>query len=556
MDARTPKPPALPGIALSKGVALWRSAVAAIGARREAAEALASSSDVDLLQLRGIKLLVRCSWTFVVLLLLAAATGLVQDAGYAIAAAALVNIVPSWIVITGRHDARARQAIGMLAAVQPAILVYLLRGHAWQMDMHMYFFVALAGLTILCDWRPIVLASAMIAIHHLLLDLVMPDWVFEGSGNIFQVLIHAVAVILQCSMLSYITAKLHSLMVDHRQARENSEQLARDAEAAMIEARDAQARAETALQAAAAADRRAAAERQMREEDQRAAAAERTRDLLKLADQFEHSVHAVVTSVGAAASQLESTASSLSDLAHESGRQSAAVAERATSASQAARAVAGSVGELSRSISGIAANIDHQAELGARARSNSETGDKAMRSLASRATGIGEFTGRIQAIASQTNLLALNATIEAARAGVAGQGFAVVATEVKSLAAQCSRATEEISSLIGGVHAGARIAEGSLADVSNVVEELADAAMRIREMLSEQRRTAQLLEANAQNTAEGADEMAGRIGQVAAVANQAGELSSQVRGAAGELLDHAVSLKKATQTFVQQLKAA
>jgi methyl-accepting chemotaxis protein len=262
----------------------------------------------------------------------------------------------------------------------------------------------------------------------------------------------------------------------------------------------------------------------------------------------------VVSSVGSAAAQLETTAASLSELANDSGRQSAAVAERAARASDAARAVAGSVAQLSTSIAGIAASVDRQAELGARARANSATGDQAVRALSGRATDIGEFTGRIQAIARHTNLLALNATIEAARAGVAGQGFAVVATEVKTLAGQCARATSEISALIDGVHAGARIAEGSLGDVSRVVEELAVAAMRIREMLSEQRRTAEMLEANAQSTAEGADEMADRIGKVAEVANEAGKLSSQVRGAAGDLLGQAMSLKQATQSFVQQLR--
>jgi len=339
-------------------------------------------------------------------------------------------------------------------------------------------------------------------------------------------------------------------------ARLDSERLAREAEAAMIEARAAQSSAESALAAAAEADGRAAEERRLRQAGEAAASANRARDLMALAEQFESSVRAVVGSVGAAATELESTATALNDLANDSGRQSAAVAQRASSASKAARAVAGSVAELSSSIAGIAASVDQQAELGARAQSNSATGDQAVRSLAERATGIGEFTGRIQAIASHTNLLALNATIEAARAGVAGQGFAVVATEVKSLASQAALATAEISALIEGVHAGARVAEGSLNDVSLVVDQLADAAMAIRRMLAEQRRTAELLENNAYHTAQDADEMADRIGEVAAVADQAGRLSSQVRGAAGDLLGHAVALESATRTFVEQLRAA
>lgn len=512
--------------------------------------------ELDQLRLRGIRLIVCCSVGFTAILGLAMLTGLIRSSAPALLLSALVNVLPSWIVLRRRFDGHARLVVGVLAAAQPAILVYALRGHHWQMDMHMYFFVALAGLAILCDWRPILLATGLIAVHHLLLDYVAPQWVFTGSGDISRVIVHAVAVVAQCAMLIYITNQMRALLMEQGHARLDSERLAREAEGAMVEAREAQQSAEDALATAAGAEARASAERSLRHESEKAATVARTRDLLALAEQFEGSVQLVVSSVGAAASQLESTAASLSDLANDSGRQSAAVAARAASASDAARAVAGSVAELSHSIAGIAASIDQQAELEARARANSATGDQAVRALSGRATDIGEFTGRIQAIAQHTNLLALNATIEAARAGVAGQGFAVVATEVKTLAGQCARATAEISALIDGVHAGARIAEGSLGDVSRVVEELAVAAVQIRSMLSEQRRTAQVLEVNAQNTAEGADEMAERIGKVAEVANEAGKLSSQVRGAAGELLGQAMSLKEATQVFVQQLKAA
>lgn len=515
-----------------------------------------TTSELDRLQRRGIRLFMRCGWAFTILLTLAMAAGLAKPDAFPLLVAIMANILPTWIVIRRRHDLSARLAVGVMAAIYPAILVYVLRGHVWQMDMHMYFFVALAGLTMLCDWRPILLASGLIAGHHLLLDVVAPQWVFNDGGNLVRVLIHAVAVVLQFAMLAYVTLQMRMLMLKQDNARLQSEGSAREAEAAMVEARAAQQKAEQALAAAAAADARAVSERDRHERAERAIAAERSSALRALAEQFEGSVHAVVSSVGAAAAQLEAASTALSDIANDSGRQSAAVAERANGASQAARAVAGSIAELSHSIAGISASIDHQADLSARARNNSTTGDEAVRALTERATDIGEFTGRIQSIASHTNLLALNATIEAARAGEAGQGFAVVATEVKSLARQVSVATEEITALINGVHAGARVAEGSLSDVSQVVDELADAAKRIREMLAEQRQTARLLEANAQQTALGADEMAERVGMVAAVADETGKLSIQVRGAAGELLSHAVSLQQATQTFVQHLKAA
>lgn len=512
--------------------------------------------ELDALRERGIRSIVQISWIYTALLTCAMLLGAVPGDLGALIVAGLANVMPTLMMKQGRYDRTARLVVGTLAAIQPAILVYVLRGHAWQMDMHMYFFVALAALTILCDWRAILLPSGLIAVHHLLLDYLAPEWVFEGTGNFSRVLVHGVAVILQFCALAYITNRLRNLLVDQGRAKLDSERYALEAQESAAEAHAARVEAEEALAAAAKADARSARERELREDAERLAATSRSRDLLALADQFETSVHAIVTSVGSQATQLESTAAALDDIARDSGRQSAAVAARAEQASRAARVVAGSVSELSRSITGIATSIDQQADLSARARSNSVTGDKAVRALSQRATDIGEFTGRIQAIASHTNLLALNATIEAARAGAAGHGFAVVATEVKSLAGQAARATDEISSLIDGVHAGARVAEGSLDDVSRVVEELADAASRIRSMLAEQRQTAQLLEQNAQSSAEGADDMAARIGKVAAVTSEAERLSSQVRGSAGDLLDHAVNLQKATQDFVGRLKAA
>jgi len=519
--------------------------------------------ELDALQMRGMRLIVGGGWLFTLALAIAAVTGWTTTGYLPCLIALIFNIVPTRAAIIGRHDLYVRLTAGVIAAVHPALLVYALQGDPWQMDMHMYFFVGLAALTVLCDWRPLVLAAGLIAVHHLLLEYAAPEWVFTGTGNIHRVMIHAVAVVLQCAVLSYVTHRLRSLLLGQSQARFDSDRSADDAivarkqaEAAMLDARSAQADAESALAVAAEAERRAASERDQRQAAEQAADEIRREELITFAGQFETSVHAIVTSVSTAATQLESTARALNDLASDGGRRSAAAAERASNASKAAKAVAGGVGVLSRSIAGISANVDQQAELSVRARSNSSTGDDAVRKLTGRATDIGEFAGRIQDIASRTNLLALNATIEAARAGEAGRGFAVVATEVKSLAGQAANATKEISGLIASVHSGARIAEGSLRDVSGVIGELADAAASIRDMLSEQSRTAELLEQNALDTASGADETAAHIGEVAAVANETGLLSGQVRGAAGELLDQALTLRHATTTFVERLRAA
>ena len=80
-----------------------------------------------------------------------------------------------------RFDRHARLSVAIMIVLVPALLLYVLRGAAWQIDMHMYFFVALASLTILCDWRPLVLGAALIAVHHVLLSLTTPSWVLCGQ---------------------------------------------------------------------------------------------------------------------------------------------------------------------------------------------------------------------------------------------------------------------------------------------------------------------------------------------------------------------------------------
>src|SRR5438445_319410 len=96
---------------------------------------------------------------------------------------------PALLAHQWRYDFQVASILGVSAAVQPALLVYLLNGHPWQMEGHMYFFVGLAALTLLCDWRPIAVAVAVIAVHHLLLGYLAPEWVFIGSGDLPRVLV-------------------------------------------------------------------------------------------------------------------------------------------------------------------------------------------------------------------------------------------------------------------------------------------------------------------------------------------------------------------------------
>src|SRR5436190_1498240 len=151
----------------------------------------------------------------------------------AIVASALTNVLPTLLARQRRYDFQVASVLGVSAAVQPALLVYLLSGHPWQMEGHMYFFVGLAALTLLCDWRPIAVAVAVIAVHHLLLGYLAPNWVFIGSGDLPRVLVHALAVSLVLGLLGPVMVNMARLFVAQADARAESEQSAEAAHAAL-----------------------------------------------------------------------------------------------------------------------------------------------------------------------------------------------------------------------------------------------------------------------------------------------------------------------------------
>ncbi|SNS56230.1 methyl-accepting chemotaxis protein [Sphingomonas laterariae] len=516
----------------------------------------AMTSDLDRLRARGIRLLAICGWVSTLCLLLLSLALSLEHEPSALAIAAAVNLLPTIVALQHRHDAAARAVMAVMVAVHPALYLYVLQGHPWQMDMHMYFFVGLAALAILCDWRPIALAAALIAVHHFVLQIVQPAWVFSGDLSSARVPIHAVAVLLECAALAYPTTRLRHLILEQFAARRESEALTAEAQASRERAEALRARADEALAAARAADGRATQERERRESSERAASVARKAELMAFAAEFEGSVSSVAHAVGEAAARLEGSARNLSGLARETGRQASDVATAATQASSSAGAVAASVADLSRSITSIADNVTQQVARGAAAERDSTASDTAVRTLAARATHIGEFADLIQAVAAQTNLLALNATIEAARAGDAGKGFAVVAGEVKALATRTEHAASEITALIGNVHSGAQDAEHALHEVAIAVADLSRASSGIRLSIEEQRRTAGAIEGNAAETAAGANEMARRMGLVANAASSAERLSGQVEESAGALMAQATMLEDVTARFIAHLRAA
>ena len=500
---------------------------------------------VGRIRVQGVVLLALLGW--ITLLLMVAASPWVQPGTTLplLCAGIAVNAAPTWMAIRRRHDAEACAVVSTLAAALPAMLVFLLRGGAWQIDGHMAFFVALSALTVLCDWRPIAVASALIAAHHLALDWFMPSWVFGGSAADAhgRVLFHALAVLLQFGILAFLTGLIGRLLRQQDAGLAESRRLVTIAETQ-------HARAEDALAQARIAEGQATAERARRQQIGVQAASARKAELLTLAREFERSVSDVVVVIHGSAARLEQSAIELDEAAGRADHRSRDVAASALDTTADIHQVAGAIRDLSASIRTIAAAAGQQNVLTERAVREGGRSARTIESLTLQVDQIEAFIEDIRRIAGKTNLLALNATIEASRAGGAGRGFAVVASEVKTLAGDAARATGRIQSLLGDVRRGVDDTSRTLADATGAFQDVTGAAGRIGLAVTEQQTYAADVEESAARAAGGADGIARQIASVTGAISAATMLSTRVRDDAGVLASGARGLHVSTQRFV------
>ena len=282
----------------------------------------------------------------------------------------------------------------------------------------------------------------------------------------------------------------------------------------------------------------------------------RGRQIEDLAKGFDRSVATVLSSVAGATEQMQTTAQMMSANAEQTSRQASTVAAATEEASSNIQTVASAAEELSASIREIGRQVEESSRISRTATDEAEHTDLTVKGLAEKASRIGEVVKLINDIASQTNLLALNATIEAARAGEAGKGFAVVAGEVKNLANQTAKATDEIGTQVGEVQAATHQAVSAISGIVGRIGEISRIASAIAASVEEQSAATGEIARNVAQAAAGSQEVTKTIAGVTQSAGETGSAASQVLSSAQRLAAQAASLQTEVSRFLDGVRSA
>src|SRR3954467_14523787 len=490
-------------------------------------EMTVESDDLAALRETASKALLGLLWLHVPIAL---AIGLMRDNGWVgptpFTAAMAIAATVSWASSGNGLSTRLTFAVALMGGA--SVFTYQLAGHPWQPDTHMYFFAALACLAAYCDYRPILAGTVAVALHHLVLNFLLPAAVYPGGADLGRVVLHAVILLIEAGVLSWLAVKLSGLFE-------------------MTAQKTAEAEAANAAEARANIDRMTA-ERQAKPGGDPARR--------HPAAGFERKIGGIVEAVTIAATKIQGLSSTMSGSNAETTRQTAAAATASNQASTNVETVASATEELTASINSIAQQVTRSAEIAAKASDEARRTNTVVEGLASGTLKIGEVVTLIQNIASQTNLLALNATIEAARAGEHGRGFAVVASEVKALANQTAKATEEISTQIQDIQNATGEAVSAIQAIGGTIAEIDEISNEIAAAVDQQGAATKEIAGNVQQAANGTRDVNSNILSVSRASEQAANATSKLLDAANGLSSQSDRLKSEVATFVGSLHVA
>jgi methyl-accepting chemotaxis protein len=432
--------------------------------------------------------------------------------------------VPALLQWLQRPIAIVALAVSVGLVGQTSLLVFAFAGHPWQVEMHFYYFAVLAMLSGFCDWRILVAAAALIAVHHAGLNVVLPDAVYPGGSDYFRVAVHAIAVVIETAMLIFIGQTIRKAFgaVDEarRLAEDSATELEKFAEQQTVSLEDSTRRAGR---------------------------------VDAMVDAFKQEMADSVAILHAAATSLQDNASRLGMATTRATEQAVTVTATCQQTSGKVNSAAQAGEELARTIAHVGENAAQSSRLAAEAVYEAERTSATIDEMAAVAQEIGKVTELITAIAGQTNLLALNATIEAARAGESGRGFAVVAQEVKALAAQTATATQEISSKIAAMQSTTSRSVAAIEGISATIRELDRFSALIAAAVEQQAGAARQISGDVHAAAAGSTHVNKTVGDIESIARQTSMEVLQIGSASSQIVKQTQRVQERVASFTTEL---
>lgn len=478
------------------------------------------NSSLERIYAEGDRIMLGVAWGLLLLSLALApwygTWALALTVGITLAAASTAAV----FLLPARRGARVLNAVVFMSF--SALLIHQAHG---MIEMHFIIFGLLAFLLYYRDWLPLVVAAAVISIHHYVFYVLQSQgfsiYVFDHAGSLAMVFIHAGFVVFETGLLVYMAT------LSKREAQDADEVLALGSRT------DADGTIDLFIEKGSTVGR-----------------------LAQRVGYFLLTIEDAVDGARIVAADIQSASQSLAKITDRIRLDAEQTSSQSALAAATAKTVSRNIGVLadgSEQLLNFMRSITNSAEESSRVSRNavevaektSQTVDK----LGDSSWAIGKFVKVITSIAEQTNLLALNATIEAARAGEAGKGFAVVANEVKELAKATAKATEEIGKNIETIQGDTQAVASAIVQISDVITKVNEISNTIASAVDEQTASTADISRNVGEAAWGATEIVNNVSNVSKAAQSTTARASDTQDASSALAETAAQLEKLMERF-------